>query len=369
MSYQLTPIYNLKYPLPDEEMNIPEDIRYLAETTETAMLTLFNNNVVSGATARMSTPDERAQYGDTYCAAVVTGGVLSLIYPSVVADQNKLDKAGGTITGNLTVNGTTTVQTPTQPNHAATKQYVDSTMPIGAIIMWGGSTSAIPNGWVLCDGSPHGSASLAAVLGSPNTQDLRDKFIVGSGPTHTQGTSGGSPTRTLSIANLPSHVHSTSDYTWTHKHEGATQQTAGMTRNQTHTHSITVNNANATHSHTGSSGTAGGFTQQGYVSDYIRLGNEITGNTYPYLSQTVNGKVPGANAGHTHPITINSGNAVHNHALTFGAHPNIDHEHKFSTVDVSNTHNHGNTGSTGSSTPLNIEPAWYALAYIVYKGA
>jgi hypothetical protein len=41
----------------------------------------------------------------------------------------KLPLAGGTITGNLTINGTTTVTTPTAPLHAATKGYVDGFLP------------------------------------------------------------------------------------------------------------------------------------------------------------------------------------------------------------------------------------------------
>ena len=42
-----------------------------------------------------------------------------------------------------------------------------SGIPTGGIIMWSGATSAIPSGWVLCDGQN-------------STPDLRNKFIVGA---------------------------------------------------------------------------------------------------------------------------------------------------------------------------------------------
>lgn len=43
-----------------------------------------------------------------------------------------------------------------------------STFPTGGIILWSGSTTSIPTGWALCNGSN-------------GTPDLRDRFIVGSG--------------------------------------------------------------------------------------------------------------------------------------------------------------------------------------------
>lgn len=47
----------------------------------------------------------------------------------------------------------------------------------GMIVMWSGSTDAIPEGWALCDGQD----------GRP---DLRDRFVIGAGPVHAPGTRG-----------------------------------------------------------------------------------------------------------------------------------------------------------------------------------
>lgn len=75
---------------------------------------------------------------------------------------------GGTVTGTLNV------QAPTAAANPATKKYVDDTVgkissiPFGMIAMWSGAASAIPSGWVLCNGQN-------------NTPDLRSRFIVGAG--------------------------------------------------------------------------------------------------------------------------------------------------------------------------------------------
>jgi microcystin-dependent protein len=72
--------------------------------------------------------------------------------------------------------------------------------PIGGIIMYTGST--IPSGWALCDGSN-------------GTPDLRDRFIVGAGNAYASGAKGGSPTKVLSVDNIPPHNHSFTDNTFT----------------------------------------------------------------------------------------------------------------------------------------------------------
>jgi phage tail collar domain family len=74
--------------------------------------------------------------------------------------------------------------------------------------MWSGSTSNIPSGWTLCNGSN-------------GTPDLRNRFIVGAGSTYSVGSTGGSDTVTLTTAQMPSHNHSYSlstSYTGSHSH-------------------------------------------------------------------------------------------------------------------------------------------------------
>lgn len=98
--------------------------------------------------------------------------------------------------------GTPTTPTPTSTDDStqiANTAFVKlNGVPIGGIIMWGGSISSLPTGYVLCDGSG-------------GTPDLRNRFIVGAGDTYSIGASGGSKD-----AIVPIHTHAISDPGHTH---------------------------------------------------------------------------------------------------------------------------------------------------------
>ena len=59
---------------------------------------------------------------------------------------------------------------PTNNQDAATKSYVDNSIPIGGIIMWSGTIASIPVNWRLCNGG---------TFNGRTTPDLTNKFIVG----------------------------------------------------------------------------------------------------------------------------------------------------------------------------------------------
>lgn len=128
-------------------------------------------------------------------------------------DLDKLSLDGGSLFGPLTLAGA-----PSLADHAANKQYVDdkdlarksyvdAAIPIGSIITFGAATA--PSGWHLCNGTAHGSSALQSVIGSANTPDLRDRFIVAAGSTYAQGNTGGAASVTLTAAQsgLPDHNH------------------------------------------------------------------------------------------------------------------------------------------------------------------
>ena len=79
-----------------------------------------------------------------------------------------------------------------------TKFAGNGTVPVGAILMWSGTTNDIPNGWILCNGQN-------------GTPDLRDRFIMGAGNHYGVGTTGGVASVTLATNQLPSHGHTFKD--------------------------------------------------------------------------------------------------------------------------------------------------------------
>ena len=100
--------------------------------------------------------------------------------------------------------------------------------PIGTIIMWAGSSSDFPTGYLLCDGSALSRseysllfAAIGTIHGAPNENDfnlpdLRERFIVGAGGDNStvSGTSGynvnatgGENFVTLTVNEMPAHTH------------------------------------------------------------------------------------------------------------------------------------------------------------------
>ena len=58
-------------------------------------------------------------------------------------------------------------------------------VPVGAILIWSGATSAVPNGWQLCDGTN-------------SAPDLRNRFVIGAGSTYSVATTGGAASYSIS---------------------------------------------------------------------------------------------------------------------------------------------------------------------------
>ena len=94
---------------------------------------------------------------------------------------------------------------PSATQDAATKSYVDSSIPVGGIIMWSGTTgTSLPSNWKLCDGTTYNGIK---------TPDLRGRFVLSSGQgsggltNRTVDASGGVETVALTIAQMPQHKH------------------------------------------------------------------------------------------------------------------------------------------------------------------
>lgn len=95
--------------------------------------------------------------------------------------QTAVNSKANTISPALT--GTPTAPTAavgTNTTQIATTEFVvANSVPSGLIAIWSGASSAIPTGWLLCNGTS-------------STPDLRNRFVVGAGSTYAVGATGGS---------------------------------------------------------------------------------------------------------------------------------------------------------------------------------
>ncbi|HEY0031008.1 MAG TPA: hypothetical protein VGC65_09640 [Bacteroidia bacterium] len=140
-------------------------------------------------------------------------------------------------------------------------------LPAGAIIMWSGGATA-PAGWALCVG---GTGTREDGTGTIQIPDLRDRFVIASGPAYPMSAlpaanTGGATTVTVPLAALPTHSHGVG--------------TIATTSAGSHTH---PNNYNF--GWTGGDGDAG--------SDYY----------YGTENDTGGSAAQGAAGDHTHPMT------------------------------------------------------------------
>jgi microcystin-dependent protein len=163
---------------------------------------------VAGGAARMNS-------GATTSTALTTTGRVGINQATPTVD---LDITGAAkITGNLDMSSSgkiVNLVNPTNAQDAATRSYVDTSIPVGGIIMWSGTTgTSLPSNWKLCDGSTYNSIT---------TPDLRGRFVLSSTtPTSANGgialagglstrnvaATGGAETVALSEAQMPNHSH------------------------------------------------------------------------------------------------------------------------------------------------------------------
>ena len=108
----------------------------------------------------------------------------------VTAVATKANPASPTLTG---TQAAPTAVAATNSTQLATTAYVttavSNAIPTGTIVLWSGATSAIPVGWLICDGTS-------------STPDLRNRFVVGAGSTYSVDATGGS-----ADAVIPTHNH------------------------------------------------------------------------------------------------------------------------------------------------------------------
>jgi len=173
-------------------------------------------------------------------------------------------------------------------------------IPSGIIAMWAGLISAIPSGWVLCDGAN-------------GTPDLRDRFVKGASAAQEAGGTGGSAT----------HTHA--------NHAALSHSGAGVGDHASHTHTYTqivnhthpVTDPGHTHVITSQTATTGGATSYEHgtldTSSAEAEATEVTASATTGISTSnppggvATGTTNGPSATLTHSVTQPSDHAAMTH--------------------------------------------------------
>jgi hypothetical protein len=193
------------------------------------------------------------------------------------------------IVDNSTISNPTMTGTPVAPTapvatdnqQLATTAFVHNILPQGVIVMWSGSSSNIPTGWLLCDGQ---------TINNVTTPNLTNKFILGAGGSGpVPNTSGGSFT-----------LNGTTQSGGSHSHTGTARGTA-LTVEQMPAHSHTFSDIYGGRDDAGNDFDA--FSNFDYDNDTgaLRIGS-VTNSA-------------GSGQAHSHVLDIDSENA-HTHTVT-----------------------------------------------------
>jgi len=274
----------------------------------------------------------------------VDAGPVQSNYQTIEAYSNQeLIERGGTVamTAQLKLVGN-----PVAALDAAPKQYVDTMVPIGGILLYAGSVAPVGGIWLLCDNTEYQQATypeLAAVIGAANGRfnvpNLMDRFPVGGGGAYAHKSIGG-----RSDAVVPLHNHDIS-------HTHAANNTGTVSND--HTHSVNI-----------VSGAADRALWTSAVGDHVH--GEPSGQAF--VASGGPSEIPfGAGFGIQTPSTT-AGAGAHSHTVT-------DHLHGVNgnTGGISANHTHSSQTPTyyGPSTNAGVDPAlgnlppYYALAFII----
>lgn len=237
---------------------------------------------------------------------------------------------------------------PTQNNDASTKSYVDALMPLGVVMMFGG-TGVPPGGkWALCNGAEletvtyqglfnviGNNYTTAPVAGRFNLPNLQGRLPVGpttEDPAIVVGHTGGSRT-----SGLPTHSHQMD-----HGHPGSSSGNASTW----HTHNVSINSGTE-------SGPHDHWTSVNYF-DFV-VARQGGGTSDPFNLAPGPGNIGWvsqtgwANQVHTHPVNGTTGGdqAEHTHAYTTPVHS-------------------GRTAAEGEAVPANVNmPPFLCIQFII----
>jgi hypothetical protein len=250
-----------------------------------------------------------------------------------------------------------------------------STVPIGAITLWAGDTTALPTGYVLCDGASYSNAStylaLFNVLGY-KYGGSSGNFNVPSFPT------GNIPfgTTTLnSVASRNAITVSTGTFASTgHIHTFGDVLTNGASNTHSHPqNSVATNTQSANHTHPQNSVNTGNVSADHSHNFSVNSGNDSVNHSHSYLKGSTGDNTGGSNAFHSHVVSGGTSGISANHFHTTNATNtgNISANHTHNTIATntggqSTTHNHSSTALVNATTPDLTHSHTAAGNYVVY---
>lgn len=243
-------------------------------------------------------------------------------------------------------------------------------LPLGCIMAFTGDAAAVPDEWMVCDGSAHDSLLLREVLGSDYTPDLRNRYLVGTGAGYVRGATGGVSAVTLTAPQAGAgvaHYHSVTvtiaPNPHTHPYGGVAVLT--RTENQDHGH---VFNPPPTGTYGGGGHAHGVVVYEGYASgDGSRVDTNPTAQPGDKQVGYTNG-----GGGHEHAVDIPafwtytqnaSGSSQHTHYVDVQARTTHGPETLPSTTAIVGT-------SAGVAAPQAHpnDPPYVAFHWIIRRG-
>jgi microcystin-dependent protein len=199
-------------------------------------------------------------------------------------------------------------------------------------------SSSIPAGWALCNGQTVTRIDGGGTITTPN---LIGQFVYGGS---TAGTTGGSATQTLSVAQLPAHNHAVSDSGHSH-----TLSDSG------HTHTA----ADSGHTHTDSGHT---HTDSGHTHNISSLPDQWSASGAGPVTF-----FSGSKYGPAGPYSTNnsSANLTTNSANIQSAKAQISVTSATTGITLANATTGITTQNTGSGSAFSIMPPYIVLCYIM----
>jgi len=247
-----------------------------------------------------------------------------------------------------------------------TSFVVDSVVPIGTIEMWAGLSSAIPSGWLLCDGGQYAIGSVGSQYYALS-QVITTRYGAytngsgGAGSSHfrvpdmtayvpigiTSGANAGATTASYAATSL-AHTHTLTANATTNADGGSHSHT--LSDGGSHNHSLVTSNWSHSHNTGGPSG-----THRHNIGTANQPSTNATGNTAHDATQHGFFSVDNAQV-HSHTTGTQTSNATHGHTIPTST--TLSHSHTWSNSATSNAAN-----TTAHNHTLNIVPICFIIKF------